>query len=556
MSDTKSKITFLYPETSEETYEKLTGILENFKKKHPELRQKQELFSEKDIILITYADHVKEEGKKTFQTMGNFLSRYAKDINTVHFLPFSPYSSDDGFSVIDYYQVNPEFGSWDDVQNISKNFNLMFDLVINHVSSKSEWFQEFLKGNEKYQDYFIYYETKPDTAEVFRPRTHPLLTQFNTSEGKRYVWTTFSEDQIDLNFRNPEVMLEMIKVLLFYIEKGARIIRLDAIAYLWKELGTSCIHLPQTHEFVRLLRDVVDEVAPSVRILTETNVPHKDNISYFGDGNDEAHMVYNFSLPPILIYSFIKQDSKILSEWARELEEPSKETAFFNFTASHDGIGLTPLKNIVPDEEIEQIALYADKKGGKVNYRIVSGNEKKPYELNIVYLDAFDNPKAFLCSQAISLALKGVPGIYFNSLIGAQNWTEGVEKLKYNRAINRKKFNISELDSELQDQSSLKNKVYNIYKKILDARINERLFDPKIDQVILDLGKNIFGLVRFHNNESIVCLFNLSSEEASVAGKMIKEAIKKDSSTDIITENNFNLLEDIVLNPYEFVWLK
>jgi sucrose phosphorylase len=460
------------------------------------------------------------------------------------------------FSVIDYYKVNPDYGTWDDISKIREKFELMFDLVINHVSSKSEWFQKFLQGDEKYKDYFIAFDENPDTSTVFRPRTHPLLTRFETSLGKKYVWTTFSSDQVDLNFKNPEVMLEMIDVLLFYIVKGARVIRLDAIAYLWKELGTNCIHLPETHEFVRLLRDVVEEVCPTVLILTETNVPHKENVSYFGDGDDEAHMVYNFSLPPLLIYSFLKHDSKIISEWARELEEPSRQTAFFNFTASHDGIGVTPLQNIVSDDDIMEIASFVEEKGGKVNYRTVSEDKKKPYEMNIVYLDAFDDPKAFLCSQAIALALKGIPGIYFNSMIGADNWTEGVELLEYNRAINRKKFDHNILAGELNDPKSMKNKVYGIYRRLLETRINEPLFNPAVDQVISDLGSNVFALVRFTDKGSVMCIFNLSDETTILSGKLVKETLKDQEVVDIITGNDFDLDSEVKLDPYEFLWLK
>ena len=160
-------------------------------------------------------------------------------VDDIHLLPFYPYSSDDGFSVIDYKQVNPALGTWDDVARVGQNFHLMFDGVINHISAQSAWFKAFLQDDPKYRDYFIVVEGEPDLSQVVRPRTLPLLTEFTTPSGAKKVWTTFSADQIDLNYANPEVLLDIIDVLLFYVAHGAELIRLDAIAYLWKEIGTT-----------------------------------------------------------------------------------------------------------------------------------------------------------------------------------------------------------------------------------------------------------------------------------------------------------------------------
>jgi sucrose phosphorylase len=200
------------------------------------------------------------------------LEKYARGVITgVHVLPFFPYSSDDGFSVIDYTAVNPDFGTWADVERLGRNFRLMFDAVINHISAHSGWFQEFLKGNPGFADYFIVVEEGTDLSQVVRPRALPLLTSVQTAHGERLVWTTFSADQIDLNYANPDVLLEIIEILLLYVEKGAEIIRLDAIAYLWKKIGTPCIHLEETHRVVKLFRTVFDAVAPHVMLITRTS---------------------------------------------------------------------------------------------------------------------------------------------------------------------------------------------------------------------------------------------------------------------------------------------
>lgn len=553
----RDKLTFLYPDRGEEVDTRVQGILSDFAAKHPTPQPRSPMFSEGDVVLISYADHVQESGTPTLQTMAEFLNTYVKGyIPTVHFLPFSPYSSDDGFSVIDYYRVKDEFGDWNDMGRIAQDFELMFDLVINHASAESHWFQQFLAGDPKYRHYFIAFDKPVDVSSVFRPRTHPLLTLFPTAEGDKYVWTTFSADQIDVNFSNPEVLLEYLRILLFYVEQGARIIRLDAIAYLWKELGTSCLHLPQTHMVVKLLRQILEAVAPNVWIITETNVPHKDNISYFGNGHDEAHLVYNFALPPLLLYSFLKGDASLLTQWAQTLSLPSQETAFFNFTASHDGIGVTALREMVPDGEFRQLLDSIEQRGGRINYRTVPGKDPVPYELNIVYLDAVGGAEPFIASQAIALALQGVPAVYFNSLIGAQNWEEGVTKLGYNRAINREKFNFRELSAELEDQASTKHRVYNAYRGLLQARRNEPLFSPLAQQTILDLDRRAFAVLRSDGARNLLALTNVSNEVVPLDAAPIREALGTDRAQDVLSGEPVTLNGGMSLQPYGTVWLK
>src|SRR5215211_1459053 len=324
----------------DETLERLRAILNDY----PSLRPAQgsgDLLSERDSVLITYADQIREPDTFPLQTLTRFCEQSISGlVNSVHLLPFYPYSSDDGFSVIDYRAVNPEFGTWEHISQLSQTFRLMFDAVINHASVQHEWFQAFLRNESAYREYFVTVEGNPDLSQVVRPRALPLLTIFETSSGPKRVWTTFSADQVDLNFKNPDVLLQIIDTLLFYVSYEAQLIRLDAIAYLWKEVGTSCIHLPQTHRIIRLFRAVLDLVAPHVLLITETNVPHQDNISYFGNGSDEAQMVYNFALPPLVLHTLYTGNSRILSQWAAALTLPSSQTTFFNFLASHDGIGI------------------------------------------------------------------------------------------------------------------------------------------------------------------------------------------------------------------------
>jgi sucrose phosphorylase len=553
----QDRLEYLYPGQSAEVHERLRLILDESSRQGANQQPPGPRYSESDIVLICYGDHVQREGERTLATLLPFVRQYVAPVfSHLHILPFFPYSSDDGFSVIDYYEVDERLGDWEDIREIAGAVGLMADLVINHVSAHSSWFQQFRAGDPAFAGYFIAFDDPVEVSAVFRPRTHPLLTEFDTEMGRRYLWTTFSADQIDVRFANPEVLLEYIRILLFYVQQGATVIRLDAIAYLWKVIGTPCIHLPQTHEVVKLLRQILDEVAPDVWIITETNVPHRDNISYFGNGHDEAHLVYNFALPPLLLHTLIAGDASALSDWARTLAPPSDDTTFFNFTASHDGIGVTPLRGLVPEKAVDAVVETVLARGGRVNYRTGSGQEPVPYELNIVYLDAVGGELPFLASQAIALALQGVPALYFNSLIGAQNWTEGVERLGYNRAINRQKFNLDQLVAELHDPAAMKQRINTALTGMIAARRAEPLFSPAAAQAVVDLDSRVFALLRSHGGGRLLALTNVSAETVTLDGTWIRGHLESSEPRDLLSGDEVPLSRDVSLPPYATLWLR
>jgi glycosidase len=481
--------------------------------------------TERDSFLITYADQVRQSGESPLKTLRGFCNSHLQDmISGIHILPFFPWSSDDGFSVMDHRAVDPSLGSWQDIQQIGNSFRLMVDGVINHASVQGNWFRAFLRDEGPYRDYFLTVEDDPDLSQVVRPRTLPLLTEFHTSSGKRRVWTTFSIDQADLDFHNPAVLLEIFDILLMYIERGAQFVRLDAIAYLWKEIGTTCIHLPQTHTIIQLLRAILDEIAPHVYLITETNVPHPDNISYFGNGFNEAQLVYNFALPPLVLHTFRTGDSSVLSQWASELDLPSERTAFFNFLASHDGIGLNPARGILPPADVEALVDQALAHDGLISNKHNPDGTQSPYELNINYFDALSDPNSdeplemqiarFLAAHAIMLSLRGVPGIYFHSLFGSRNWREGVQTTHRNRTINRQKLERSSLERELADHSSLRSQVFGRFRRLLLLRASSAAFHPNSEQSILNVGREVFGVLRqsFDGRQRMLCLQNVSAQ--------------------------------------------
>jgi sucrose phosphorylase len=551
-------LTFLYGENkAPQLYERVQTLVEKYR---TQIRAQDAGLTERDSILITYGDQVQAPNEKPLQTLNNFCKRYLTNIvSGIHILPFYPWTSDDGFSVADYRQVDSSLGNWDDISSL-QNFRLMFDGVINHISSQSEWFKGFLRDDPYYRDYFITVEGEPNLSQVVRPRTLPLLTTFNTPSGGKKVWTTFSEDQIDLNFKNPEVLLEILDILLMYVERGANFIRLDAIAYLWKEIGTSCIHLPQTHHVVQFLRAALDEVAPYVHLVTETNVPHNDNISYFGDGTNEAQLVYNFALPPLTLHAFHTGNAGVLSNWAKTLTLPSDKTTFFNFLASHDGIGLNPARGILSDEEIESLATKTLEHNGLISYKTNPNGTQSPYEMNINYFDALSNPNGnepldlqvdrFIAAKAVMLSLIGVPGIYFHSLFGSRGWMQGAQQTGHNRTINREKLELEDLQNQLADEKSLRSRVFTKYRQLLKARSSSSAFHPHGTQKVLDVHPFVFAVERISPDEKsrVVCLHNVSRKKTIFS-------TARQSAMNLLTGQEIQVSK-IALEPYQILWMR
>ena len=516
-------------------------------------------WDEKDVVLITYADQFYAKGEKALPVFTRFYNEWlARTFSHVHLLPFYPWSSDDGFSVIDYHSVAPETGSWQDVAELKQSASLMFDFVCNHMSAKSEWFANYLAQKPGFDDFFISVDPETDLSAVTRPRALPLLTPFKLQDGSvRHLWTTFSDDQIDLNFASPQVLIAMVDVLLHYLAEGARYIRLDAVGFMWKIPGTSCIHLEQTHCLIQLFRAITDAVAPGTVIITETNVPHKDNISYFGDGENEAQMVYQFSLPPLVLHAVHRQDVKALCQWAGSLALPSTKTTWFNFLASHDGIGLNPLRGILPESEILSLVEKLQQEVALVNWKNNPDGTRSPYEINVTYLDALssqDSPDderiaRFILAHAVLLSFPGVPAVYIQSILGSRNDYEGVERLGYNRAINRKKYTAGQVDLELNNKQSIRHKIYSRLSEFIAIRRGERAFHPDAKAMFESLDEQILKIVRVADNgERITALFNFSHNVHTVYEKVL-------SGVELLSGQAIDGTE-LTLNPWQVMWIK
>lgn len=545
------------------------GIIELLAQQKRKSEHRGKKWDQTDSLLITYGDSFLKEGEMPLATLQRFLDDYVQEsINCVHILPFFPYSSDDGFSVIDYQMVDPDLGDWPDVAKIEEKYDLMFDLVINHASRESLWFTDYKAGRAPYTDFFIEVDGDPDLSQVTRPRNTPLLVPAYTHLGRKKVWATFSADQIDLNFANPLVLLKMLSVLMFYIQQGSRIIRLDAIAFLWKKIGTTCIHLPETHEAVKLMRTLVEMVAPDAILLTETNVPHQENLSYFGD-SDEAHMVYQFSLAPLILHALHRGDGTYLTDWALNLEPPPEGCTFLNFTASHDGVGLRPVEGILPKREVEDLVTNMHRLGGFVSMKSNPDGSQSPYEINITYFSALrethnsNGPdqwqvERFICSQNIMMCLQGVPAFYVHSLTATPNDREGVEKTGRTRSINRRKWDYEYLQALIGSERSSNAEVIKRVTNLIKQRKKHKAFDPNTPQRILDLGSRFFALWRAGDGVKfpVLAIHNLTPEIQMLDVSEIDGFTAHDSwvnllGSQIITSQP----QKTVLQPYQSMWL-
>ncbi|MEO1095180.1 MAG: alpha-amylase family glycosyl hydrolase [Cyanobacteria bacterium J06638_28] len=538
----------------------------------PHLRQDSQenwrKWSHDSVLMITYGDTlIAEDGRSPLAVLAEFLETHLKNTLTgVHILPFFPYTSDDGFAIVDYLQVNPELGNWEEIKRIAGHFNLMFDLVINHISSQHAWVKEFQANEKPGCDYLIEVDPTTELAGVVRPRSTPLLTELDTTDGKKHVWSTFSPDQLDVNFANPDVLLEYVKIILFYIEAGARYLRLDAVGYLWKKLATTCIHLPETHAIVRLFRELLQMIDPGIAIITETNVPNRENLSYFGNRN-EAHMIYNFSLPPLLLNALMQGRSDYLKQWMMSMPPAPIGCAYFNFTASHDGIGMRPAEGLLTTEEYDALIATMKRFGGEISMRSRADGTESPYEINISLFDAMKGTIAgedewqiqrFLCCQTIMMALEGIPAFYIHSLLATRNNHEGVKQTGHKRTINRYKWNVDELKAALADPESPHAIVFQELSRLIRIRRRQRAFHPNATQYTLHpLNRAIFAFWRqsMARDQSIFSIHNLSQDSQALSLADLN-LLETDAWVDLISGDRLVALNDIyTMQPYQSLWI-
>ena len=531
----------------------------------PMKRSKNKLWSEKDFLLITYADSIKKNNQKNFTTLNSFLKKYCKEFSYIHILPFFPFSSDDGFAVEDYKKIKIEHGSWKDLKKITKTFDIMVDLVINHCSSNNKLFKNFLEDKNPGKDFFINSEKKfPKSNKIVRPRSSDLSKKVLVDGKNNYVWCTFGHDQVDFDFRNPNVLLYFFEIIKFYLDQDIKALRLDAVAFLWKELGTRCINLPQTHNIIRLIRLIIDRFYNKTLIITETNIPSHENLTYFGN-NNEAHCIYNFSLAPLLIHAVVSGNSFYLKKWSRGMPPAQENNSYLNFLSTHDGIGMRPVEGILPENEIQKYFNFFKKQGGLFSYRTNAG-KKSVYEVNITLLEAFKecyNGKdkfvleRFILAHTILFSMEGIPAIYIQNYLGSKNDNAKVKKTNSFRSINRRNWNFDSLVKIFKNKSNINSKILHSLNRLMVLRKKQIAFHPNATQFTLQLGDIFFGIWRqsIDRSQSIFCISNLTNVKQKISLLDIN-LISTNNWFDILSNKKIkNIGDELLFKPYQTFWI-
>lgn len=544
----------LYPERAEEVLDALVALAERWAPRlGPADKGRPD---EGTAYLITYGDAFRRDGEAPLHTLADVLRTHVRDaVTDVHLLPIYPWTSDDGFGVVDHREVNPDLGTWGDIADLRADHALALDFVANHLSTSSPWFRGWLDRDPRYAGYFLEPGPEFDVSHVVRPRTTPLLHEYSRADGTTaHAWTTFGPDQVDVDPSTPAVLLDLTDVLLGYLAHGATTVRLDAIGFLWKQSGTSCIHLPQTHDIIRIWRVLVDALAPGTLLLTETNVPHADNITYFGDGSDEAHMVYQFALPPLVLHAFVTGRASALSEWASTIGPVSDTATWFNFLASHDGIGIRPTQGLLTDEDRALLVERTLARGGRVSMARRPDGSEGVYELNTNFLDALVDPAAAdpdasavvrgLAAHAILLSVIGVPAIYYHSLLGSGQDRDGMEESDIARRINREVLDADVLAEQLAS-SPRRDGMLEGLRRLLEVRRGLRAFSPFADQIVERLDSRAFVVRRAAGSaEEVIAAVNVSDEPVELPSL---------SGWDVLSDRQ---VEGLALEPFGFAWLR
>ncbi len=518
-----------------------------------------ERWTEADVWLITYPDQFQRSGTPPLTTLAAFLDSNLRGwINGVHILPFFPSTSDEGFSITDFTEVDPRLGSWQDIEQIAADWRLMVDAVVNHASAQGRWFESWRSGDPVFADFFRTAAPDADLSSVVRARQHPLLTRFETADGARWVWTTFSADQVDLDYRNPAVLVRVLDVLLMYVAHGADVVRLDAVGFLWKEEGSSSINLPETHRIIQFLRACLDVCYPGIVLITETNVPHEENLSYLGDRtHPEAGAVYQFPLPPLTLHAFTTGDATQLVAWLAALEAPLEGTTYLNFLSSHDGVGLRPLEGLISSADVQLLVAHAEANGGLVSSRADGEGSPIPYELNATWFDLVRGPTTgedamarHVASHAVMLAVRGVPALYVQGLLAGENDIAGVSAFGHARSINRRRFvdgDLDELGVRLDNSDSPAARSVAALRQMIELRASSPAFHPDTEQTILDTPAQVVGIERRPETSAAARVYvNVSGTSVTIPAETDRASAGNRWSADA------GVLE---LGPWGYAWV-
>ena len=398
------------------------------------------------VQLITYPDSL----GGTLKDVSNFVDIYLADaIGGVHVLPFYPSSADRGFAPLTHLEVDPTFGTWDDIKKISKNYDVVADLTVNHLSYESKYFQDYLANGSAspYADMFLEVEKFLERHEaaleslntIYRPRPTLPFSTFKLYDGTtKQIWTTFTNHQIDLDVESAVTRQIMKKFIDHMVQNGVNLIRLDAVGYTVKRPWTSSFLIPETYDFIRWLQSVTP---PEVELLAEIHHNPAQQLSLLESGT--VDWVYDFSLPFLALHALLSGTGTNLRHWIEK--RPDKLITTLD---THDGIGVVDVEGLVTEEEIAETLVWVESNGANQALRASGTNAENLdiYQLNSTYYSALgEDDDAYIAARAIQFFIPGIPQVYYVGLLAGRNDYELLTKTNHGRDINRHNYNWPEI---------------------------------------------------------------------------------------------------------------
>lgn len=559
----------LYEADSSGDLQSLSSQLLQFTQQHSGVRQNGEsrsLWNGSDAVLITYADTVHDDVRPGLQCLRRLVNRHLESFaSVIHVLPFLKSTSDGGFAVASYQQLEQRHGDWSDLANLAEGRRLMADLVLNHVSASHPWVHQFLNNEEPGRSCVLEAAPDPCWSDVVRPRSSALFTQLAGANGKRRVWTTFGPDQVDLNWRSPQVLIGFAELLMRLCRHGVRWIRLDAVGFVWKEPHTTCIHRPEAHQLVEVLRFLLNETFDDGVVVTETNVPEQENLSYLINGR-EAHLAYNFPLPPLLLEATISGRADLLNAWLSHWPALPQDTGLLNFTACHDGIGLRPLEGLMPKIRLLKLLISCEQRGGLISHRRLSDGDDVPYEINISWwsamADAGIDPShfqlnRFLLTQLLVLALPGIPAFYLPALLATPNDVSRFRCSGQRRDLNRPQFKAETLERRFNDPESDVSRVVQALRHAMGIRSSLKPLQPDAEMRVISRHRSdLVVLQRSKSGESLFAIYNMTSSRLNLALSTLVKDPDRSHWYDCLADQGLpEGQRQLQLEPYAVHWL-
>jgi len=497
-------------------------------------------FSNK-IQLIVYPDGL----GKNFSELESILDMYfSKNVRGVHILPFYSSSSDEGFSPINHFRINPKFGNWDDIERISKKYEVMTDMIINHVSQKSKYFTDYLlfKDKSPYADYFITAEkfsrrilrkrtfnpwflywveilvnkirqidiifhkggvNRFTLKQIYRPRLGSPFEKFEFADGSaERIWCTFSRDQVDLDCENENVVKMFEEILGMLVRHGVRFVRLDAVGYCIKRRGTRNFMINETYAFIKSFARKAHK--RNIKILPEIHSHFSVQVKLARTSG--VDFVYDFALSLLVLEALFFRKSKNLKKWIRI--RPKNQITTLD---THDGLPVPDVEGLMSGEEKDKVVALIHANGGNDTIRVSGANAKNVdvYQINCTYYSALGkNDDAYIAARAIQFFVPGVPQVYYVGMLAGENDVKLMEKTGIGRDINRHRYSKDEIEE------NLKRTVVTRLLRLMELRNTHSAFDGKF--YMPKASENILKLKWENGDEFCEAMIDLKKYETKI----------------------------------------